>query len=271
VEAAGAAAAHPQHAHDEVAGKEHEEEGGLDSLWLVPIVCWRSWASRGWPGCDPCDARTGFLGEGWVVDALERVAGDGVCEISPMSKRAPYLLLALGLVLVNASCAVETQLPPGGTGGAGVNVEGTGGAPGTTTTIDSGSRDNTPDGRPQARFPAELVGDWEYAGSILRALYSFDAQGGYVYASRLDVSSGCIVIAAIELTESGRVEVAGERITFVPRTRTNVETDCVGHKKPQAVNLDPKMVAYRLVAGSPPTLELIGEKTTTAYKKKESR
>jgi hypothetical protein len=215
----------------------------------------------------PATLERGFRGAGWASDALERVAGEGVCEISRMSKRAPYLLL--GLVLVSASCAVETELPPGGTGGAGVNVEGTGGAPGAAI-IDSGARDNTPDARPQAPFPAALVGDWEYAGSILRALYSFDAQGGYIYASRLDVSSGCIVIAAIELTESGRVEVAGDRITFVPRTRTNVETDCVGHKKPQAVNLDSKVVAYRLIAGSPPTLELIGEKTTTAYKKKET-
>jgi hypothetical protein len=117
--------------------------------------------------------------------------------------------------------------------------------------------------------PPNLVGRWSNVSSEIGSSYTFSADGSYVYVFRYRVSAGgCLALGGLDITQSGRVRVEGDQITFIPASGSYVSYDChgVGTRKPP--NLQPVAYRYAIVnQGGRIVLQLIGTKETVSFNK----
>lgn len=109
---------------------------------------------------------------------------------------------------------------------------------------------------PRQAQPGSVVGTWSMtSGSTLAVTYILKADGTYVYAYRvaLTLQSGCTRAGVYTpphslLYISGTYRVAGDRISFTPRTGTYTsDTACNKTERPTSPeNLVPKTFTWRL-------------------------
>jgi hypothetical protein len=133
---------------------------------------------------------------------------------------------------------------------------------------DASAEDGGDAAPPAVPIPADLVGHWKRTTSVSLASYTFTADGHY-YLLDATFPGSCIVISKVEETEEGSLQASGGKLFFSPTSCVNVEFDCIGSRKTTSCGLGRWSNTYRLVASTPPSLELTANGyTRTFYKQR---
>ena len=113
------------------------------------------------------------------------------------------------LAMVLLSACVATGMDDGSSSGSGSAM---------------GSGSGSGSGHHGSMLPADLVGKWTSSGGDAILSYDFSADGGIVYAGRLDTSYSCTFV--YQLSYTGYVTLQGNMLTLTPVDGTAVTNEC---------------------------------------------